>query len=102
METFFKLIDMNDAQFSPKLPMYARTHLSLLSEVVISSLKRPSIKKEKDLTIQLWKAEVQKAQSMQSVTYIQEAQIAYQIMECAWPGDSAIRTLQDLLFCQKL
>ena len=97
IETFLKLIDVNDPQFAPKLPMHARTHLSLLSEVVISSLKRPSAKKDKDLTIQLWKAEMQKAMAMQSMTYIQEAQTTYQIMECVWPDDSEVRDLYDLL-----
>lgn len=97
IETFLKLIDENDPQFAPKLPMHVRTHLSLLSEVVISSLKRPTAKKDRDFTIRLWKAELQKAQRMQSVTYIQEAHTAYQIMECVWPDDPEIRDLYDLL-----
>lgn len=99
VESFLKLIDVNDAQFAPNFPMHERTHLSLLSEVVISSLKRLPAKKDKDLTIRLWKAELQKAQRMQSITYIKEAQTAYQIMECVWPDDSEIRDLYDLLFC---
>jgi transcriptional regulator with XRE-family HTH domain len=98
IETFLKLIDENDAQFAPRFPMHARTHLSLLSEVVISSLKRPTAKKDKDLTVRLWKAELQKAQRLQSVTYVQEAQTAYQIMECVWPDDPEIKDLYDLLY----
>ena len=98
IDTFLKLIEVNDAQFAPRFPMPGRTHLSLLSEVVISSLRRPTAKKDKDLTIQLWKAELQMAQRMHSVTYIREAQTAYQIMECVWPDDSEIHDLYDLLY----
>jgi tetratricopeptide (TPR) repeat protein len=98
IDTFLKLIEVNDAQFAPRFPMPGRTHLSLLSEVVISSLRRPAAKKDKDLTIQLWKAELQMAQRMRSVTYIREAQTAYQIMECVWPDDTEIHDLYDLLY----
>ena len=98
IDTFLKLIEVNDAQFAPRFPMPGRTHLSLLSEVVISSLRRPTAKKDKDLTIQLWKAELQMAQRMHSVTYIREAQTAYQIMECVWPDDAEIHDLYDLLY----
>jgi transcriptional regulator with XRE-family HTH domain len=98
IETFLKLIEVNDAQFAPRFPMPGRTHLSLLSEVVISSLRRSAAKKDKDLTIQLWKAELQMAQRMHSVTYIREAQTAYQIMECVWPDDAEIHDLYDLLY----
>ncbi len=97
IEAFLKLIDVNDAQFAPTFPMHGRTHLSLLSEVVISSLRRSTAKKDRDLTILLWKAELQMAQRMRSVTYIQEAQTAYQIMECVWPDDSEVHDLYDLL-----
>lgn len=97
METFLKLIDENDEEFAPKFSMHGRTHLSLLSEVVISSLRRSTIKKDKDLTLLLWKTEVQKARLIKSVTYLQEAQTAYQIMECVWPDDPEVRNLYDLL-----
>lgn len=95
--TFLKTVDINDDQVKPALSMPDRFHVSLLSEIVYSSLKLPTIKKDKDLSIKLWKASLAKARELRSTTYYNEAQSLLRTMECVWPDDAEIGDLRDLL-----
>ena len=97
LETFGQIIDIESGNFNAKLPVAARTHLGILSEAMFASLKLPRAKKDKELSIALWKAVVLFAQRLQSETYLNEANLGYQIMEGIWSGDNDIIELQDLL-----
>ena len=74
-----------------------RAHVSVLSEVLISTLRLPSAKLDKDLTVKLWKAELDKALALHSTTYFNEARDALPLMQHTWPNDPEIHDLRDLL-----
>jgi hypothetical protein len=76
--------------------MPARTHLGIISEATFASLKVPKALKDKNLTIKLWKAGMEKTTALQSETYFNESYLAYQIMECIW-DDPDVRDLRDLI-----
>lgn len=95
--TFLKTIDINDNHVKPAMSMPNRFHVSLLSEAAYSSLRLPNNKKDKDLSIRLWKASLAKAIELRSTTYYDEAQSLLKTMECIWPDDAEVADLRDLL-----
>jgi hypothetical protein len=95
--TFLEAVDINDSQIKPVIPMSNRLHISLLSEVLYSTLQLPPTKKDKDLSIKLWRASLEKALLLRSETYFSEAQRNLYTMECIWPDNAEIRDLRDLL-----
>ena len=100
LDTFLQLADINDSQVAAKLPMHARTHLGMLSEATFASLKLPASKKDKELSLHLWQAELQEATALQSKTYLSEVYLAYRIMEALWPDDASVTDLRDLIYWQ--
>lgn len=97
VSTFLQTVDINDDKVKPALSMSDRFHVSLLSEITYSSLRLPMAKKDKDLTIKLWKASLAKALELRSTTYYDEAQSLLRTMECVWPDDAEVTDLRDLL-----
>jgi transcriptional regulator with XRE-family HTH domain/tetratricopeptide (TPR) repeat protein len=95
--SFLATLDINDEKVRPAMPMPDRFHVSLLSETAYSSLRLPQHKKDKDLSIKLWKASLAKAIELRSTTYYNEAQHLLYTMECIWPDDAEISDLRDLL-----
>lgn len=96
--TFLKTVDIDDDAIRPTMSMPDRFHVSLLSEIAYSSLRLPNNKKDKDLSMRLWKASLAKAIELGSTTYCDEAQSLLKTMECIWPGDGEVTDLRDLLF----
>jgi len=97
VSTFLRTVDINDERVKPALSMPDRFHVSLLSEIVYSSLRLPMAKKDKDLTVKLWKAALAKALELRSTTYYNEAQSLLCTMEGIWPDDAEVADLRDLL-----
>lgn len=95
--SFLATLDINDDQVKPAMPMPDRFHVSLLSETTYSSLRLPHLKKDKDLSVKLWKASLNKALQLRSTTYYNEAQSLLSTMECVWPDDAEVNDLRDLL-----
>lgn len=95
--TFLEAVDINDEQVKPVIDMSDRLHVSLLSEVLYSTLKLPPTKKDKDLSVKLWKASLNKALLLRSATYFSEATNNLNTMEAIWPDDAEIGDLRDLL-----
>lgn len=95
--SFLATLDINDNHVKPAMPMPDRFHVSLLSETTYSSLRLPMAKKDKDLSVKLWKASLAKAIELRSTTYYNEAQSLLRTMECIWPDDPEVNDLRDLL-----
>jgi len=94
---FLATLDINDDNVKPAMTMPDRFHVSLLSEVTYSSLRLPQLKKDKDLTIKLWKASLAKALQLKATTYYNEATQLLSTMEAIWPDDAEVTDLRDLL-----
>lgn len=97
LETFASIIDLNDENVGPRIPMKRRLHVGTLSEAMFASLKVPNAQKDKELSLRLFKAELNAAKRIQSETYFSEAEVAYQIMQAVWADDPMMRDLGDLL-----
>jgi hypothetical protein len=97
VSTFLEAVDINDSHVKPVIAMSDRLHISLLSEVLYSTLKLPTAKKDRDLSIKLWKASLDKALQLRSATYFSEASRNLHTMECVWPDDAEVADLRDLL-----
>jgi tetratricopeptide (TPR) repeat protein len=97
LQVFAGLVDLDSDAFTAKLPMAERTYLGVLSEATLASLKVPQAKKDKDLSIALWKKVLKKATELQSETYFNESGIAFQIMEGIWSDDTNVLDLRDVL-----
>ncbi|QBD75308.1 XRE family transcriptional regulator [Ktedonosporobacter rubrisoli] len=97
LNIFGSIIDLKNSNFNALLPMAERTYLGVLSETMFSSLKVPREKKDKELSIALWKTVLEKATHLQSETYFNEASSAYQIIEGIWSGERDITEVRDLL-----
>ena len=79
-----------------RVPMSSeRIRIEIINHQALASLKRT--KKERELSIGLWKAGIQGAQALRSEQRLTEAHTAFEVMEGLWPGDSAIDELRDLL-----
>ena len=96
LNLFAQAINLDDDHISARLSMPARTHVGIISEATFASLKVPKVLKDKDLSIKLWKAGMEKTTALQSETYFSESYLAYQIMECIW-DDPDVRDLRDLI-----
>nr|BBH88246.1 hypothetical protein KTC_29970 [Thermosporothrix sp. COM3] len=94
---FAQLIDIESEHAPMREKMSPRTHMGLLSEATFASLKLPSQQKDKELSIRLWQAELEIAKKLKSETYLNEAYIAYRVMESLWPDDPIICDLRDML-----
>lgn len=97
VNTFLEAVDINDPEVKPTIPMSDRLHISLLSEVLYSTLRLPMAKKDKDLSVKLWKASLSKAALLRSATYYNEAANNLNTMEAIWPDDPEVNDLRDLL-----
>lgn len=86
MQTLNKTLDQWDSRGN--FSLVAATNLVVLL---------PMAKKDKDLTIKLWKASLAKALELHSTTYYDEAQSLLRTMECVWPDDAEVADLRDLL-----
>jgi hypothetical protein len=54
-------------------------------------------KKDKDLSVILWKASLSKALELRSITYFSDAERNLHTMQGIWPDDAEIADLRDLL-----
>jgi DNA-binding XRE family transcriptional regulator len=97
VELFMSLFSTTGNGIAPRNPLPARMYASMISEVIISLLRLPNSRKDRELTTAFWLAGLAAAQPLQSVTYRKEAGISLQIMECVWPEDSRIMELRDVL-----
>jgi hypothetical protein len=97
VRTFLEAVDINDPDVKPTIPMSDRLHISLLSEVLYSTLRLPMAKKDKDLSVKLWKASLNKTLMLRSATYYNEAANNLNTMEAIWTDDAEVADLRDLL-----
>jgi transcriptional regulator with XRE-family HTH domain len=109
VDTFLQTLTINDDQIKPAIPAWPNKpeetplsisnyiHISLLSETLYSMLRLLPPKKDKDLSVKLWKAALAKALELKSTTYYNEAQSLLTTMECIWPDDKEVADLCDLL-----
>lgn len=97
LECFSRLIDLEHEHIAAKIPMAARTRLAIISEATFASLKLPQAKKDKALSIKLWRAGMEQTNTLQSETYFSESYLAHRIMEALWSDDSEVTDLSDLL-----
>jgi hypothetical protein len=94
---FLKIVTITDSNAEPVIPMSDRMCVCLFSEALYSTLHLPMPKKDKALSVILWKASLAKALELRSTTYFNEAQMNLHTMECIWPDDAEITDLRDLL-----
>jgi tetratricopeptide (TPR) repeat protein len=94
---FLKIVTISDSNVELATTMSDRMRVCLLSETLYSTLRLPMPKKDKDLSVILWKASLAKALELRSTTYFNEAQMNLHTMECIWPDDAEITDLRDLL-----
>ncbi len=77
-----------------KIPISSeRIRIEIINHQVLASLKSP--KRDRELTIHLWRAGIQGARILQSEQRFQEASAAFEMMECLWPEDLRKMGLQD-------
>jgi transcriptional regulator with XRE-family HTH domain len=97
VSTFLQTIAINGDQAEPTMPISNRMYTSLLSEALYSTLHLPMPKKDKDLSVILWKASLSKALELRSITYFSDAERNLHTMQGIWPDDAEIADLRDLL-----
>lgn len=77
-----------------KVPIASeRIRIEIINHQVLASLKSP--KKNRELSIFLWRAGIQGARSLQSEQRFQEACAAFDMMECLWSEDLRVLELRD-------
>jgi len=95
MVTFARIID--PLTLAPKIEINSkRTEVEIINYAALSSLKLPTNRKDKEVSIHLLRAGVEGARALQSDLRYAEALRAYELMEAIWPGDSDVRELHDL------
>ncbi|MGB8347620.1 MAG: helix-turn-helix transcriptional regulator [Ktedonobacteraceae bacterium] len=93
--TFARVIDPQT--LLPRIAISSkRSEVEIINYAALASLKLPVSQKDKQLSIHLWKAGIQGAQSLQSEQRYAEARRAYELMEAIWSGDSDVLELHDL------
>jgi transcriptional regulator with XRE-family HTH domain len=95
-DIFSKVIDPDSLQ--PKIDFSSeRLRIEAINDLTLASLKLPGPKKDKERSIYLWKAGLQGAMDLRSEKRLNEAVIAYHIMEALWEDDEEIREMRELI-----
>jgi len=97
LDCFGQIIDLDNDNLCTKVPVGTHTHLGVICKATLASLKLPTAKKDKYLSLKLWKTGIEKAKILQSELYFNEACLSYQIMEGIWSDDHEVRELRDLI-----
>ncbi|GCE15952.1 helix-turn-helix domain-containing protein [Tengunoibacter tsumagoiensis] len=93
--TYTQAISLNTLTPTAKVSS-ERIRVELLNNMTLTSLKLPQKRKDKELSIRLWKAGIQGSKLLQSEQRFQEAIRAYDIMEALWGDDADIIELQEM------
>ena len=97
LKNFGQILDLNDEQVKPQLAVPPLRYGGTVMEATLASLKVPNSKKDKALSIRLWKAAIQAAKDFHGEERFQEAVQAYSIMESIWPDEADVLDLHDLI-----
>ena len=97
LKKFGQIIDLSGEQVRPLLTVQRNLYGGIAKEATLASLKVPNSKKDKALSIRLWKLGFQTSREFHSDEGVQKAIGLYEIMEGIWPDDSDVVELGDLV-----
>ncbi|GCE15953.1 hypothetical protein [Tengunoibacter tsumagoiensis] len=95
LNAFAKIIPLGTVK--PQLPISSeRVRIEILNYQTLASLKLPNSRKDKALSICLWKSGIEHSKSLQSELRLTEAIRAYDIMEALWSNEQDVIELRDI------
>lgn len=93
---FSKVIDPDTLQ--PKIEFSSeRLRIEAINDLTLASLKLPGPKKDKERSINLWRAGLQGAIDLRSEQRLNEIVIAHHIMEALWEDDEEVKGLREII-----
>lgn len=97
LHKFGHILDFDDEQVKPLSTVSLSRYGGIVKEATLASLKVPNTKKNKALSIRLWKAGWQVSREFHCEEGLQKSISLYDIMEGIWSDDTDVLELRDLI-----